>query len=142
MKTMLERFMNKISHSGECWIWTGARYTSTGYPMAVVDGKNVQAHRLAYRLFRGEFDPALHVCHTCDVPLCVNPDHLFLGTAKDNLQDCAKKGRLNSWNTKKTACPQGHPLSGENLYTTPKGYRMCRTCAKISDKRYKQRERG
>jgi len=75
-----------------CWIWTRAQ--RAGYGAVYVNGKKESAHRVAYRLYIGEIPVGLCVCHTCDNPLCVNPDHLFLGTHSDNMKDAYAKGRL------------------------------------------------
>lgn len=77
-----------ITPSG-CWEWPGRRDRKLGY--AQVGSK--KGHRLAYELFNGPIPPGLHVCHKCDNPPCMNPEHLFAGTAKDNMQDKVKKGR-------------------------------------------------
>ena len=77
----------------ECIIWTGA--TSGRYGSLTVEKKRWYAHRFAYYKAFGNIPEGMDVCHRCDNPLCVNPDHLFIGTAKDNMQDCSKKGRLN-----------------------------------------------
>lgn len=83
-----------------CWIWTGAVY-SNGYGTVFGVGppprkkkRRTQAHRFAYQLLVGEIPSELLVLHKCDVRLCVNPEHLFLGTHKDNTQDCIRKGRF------------------------------------------------
>ena len=69
------------------------------------------------------------VLHSCDVPSCVNPAHLFLGTHKDNMQDAKRKGRLNNQNCHKTHCPRGHAYFGENLYQYEgRGGRQCKQC--------------
>lgn len=66
-----------------------------GYALIRVGGrKNEGVHRVSYRLAHGEFDPSLHVLHACDTPLCVRPEHLFLGTHTDNMRDAAAKGHL------------------------------------------------
>lgn len=80
-----------------CWIWQGAktRRGDFGYGYGKLGNKVYYAHRRAYALATGTDPGELFVCHKCDVPLCCNPDHLFLGTPKDNTDDAAAKGRLN-----------------------------------------------
>lgn len=77
-----------------CWIWQAA--TAGQYGKIQFRKKTYSAHRTSYIVFRGEIEEGLWVCHTCDIPLCVNPDHLFAGTAKENAQDAMKKNRV-SW---------------------------------------------
>lgn len=74
-----------------CWLWTGFLYRN-GYGEFYLKGKQL-AHRAAYSLFCGLIPEGMFVCHTCDVRNCVNPDHLWLGTVKDNQQDMSLKGR-------------------------------------------------
>ena len=76
----------------ECWLWQGTRYAS-GYGQAQILKKRLGAHRLSWQLHYGEIPKGLWVLHKCDTPLCVNPAHLFLGTAKDNTQDMIAKDR-------------------------------------------------
>lgn len=76
-----------------CFIWLGAT-NNRGYGILTTNGENILAHRLAYEFEHGKFDQEKQVLHHCDNPPCVNPDHLFLGTASDNMQDCARKGRI------------------------------------------------
>lgn len=77
----------------ECWTWTAAR-NHWGYGNMGVGGRRTAlAHRVAWVLFRGPINNGLHVLHRCDNPPCVNPDHLFLGSDKDNHRDAMSKGR-------------------------------------------------
>lgn len=93
-KTVLERFEEKYipePNSG-CWLWIGAD-DNKGYGHIKVNGSTIKAHRLSFNLHKGEIPVGLHVLHTCDNPICVNPDHLFLGTHQDNMLDRQVKGR-------------------------------------------------
>ena len=75
-----------------CWNWTHSLNTG-GYGRVYISGKHILAHRFSYEMFNGDFDKSMFVCHKCDNPICVNPDHLFIGTAKDNNHDMMAKGR-------------------------------------------------
>lgn len=87
-------FFNKIEKTTTCWIWTGAIRGKSGYGCLKYNGKVVDAHRISYIIHFGTIPNNKLVCHTCDNRKCVNPDHLFLGTYKDNHDDCVKKGRI------------------------------------------------
>jgi hypothetical protein len=92
IETRFWRNVAKGRTDGMCWHWTAGRF-SNGYGQFRVGKKKVRAHRYAYQITRGEIPSGMFVCHTCDQPLCVNPDHLFLGTAADNAHDRDRKGR-------------------------------------------------
>lgn len=75
---------------GQCWLWTGGTYkTRGGYGQF----RGMRAHRFSYLINIGEIVNDLYVLHKCDNVLCVNPDHLFLGTPQDNMTDKKQKGR-------------------------------------------------
>lgn len=94
----VERFWSKVKkgETDECWEWTGRAFVSGGYGgFDVKRGglwKSARAHCYSYELKHGPTG-GLFVCHTCDNPKCVNPNHLFLGTHQDNMKDKVKKGR-------------------------------------------------
>jgi hypothetical protein len=76
-----------------CFLWMGFA-NSKGYGMTFFNQKHQEAHRVSWRVYRGEIPEGMCVCHKCDNPPCANPDHLFLGTMLDNVHDAINKGRL------------------------------------------------
>jgi hypothetical protein len=102
MRTVAERFWSKVDVRGldECWLWQG--WMSKGCGTFSLGGRNVVASRIAYKLAH-HVDPGnLLVCHTCDNPACVNPTHLWLGTAFQNMEDMRIKGRSRRFRGKLT----------------------------------------
>lgn len=81
-----------IGVENQCWAWTGHK-DRDGYGITWVKPKTIKAHRLIFNLIRGPIPSGMLVCHKCDNPGCVNPEHLFLGSNSENIQDSISKGR-------------------------------------------------
>lgn len=91
-KTPEQCFWEKVIKTQACWIWSGAK-NKRGYGIITIRRKAINAHRFSYTIHRGQIPDRMFVCHHCDNPSCVRPDHLFLGTSKDNTQDMMRKCR-------------------------------------------------
>lgn len=87
-----DRFLEKINKTDTCWLWLGEP-DDRGYGVISDLGQRIKAHRFSWIFHNGPIPAGLCVLHKCDNPPCVNPDHLFLGTKGDNIQDCKAKGR-------------------------------------------------
>lgn len=148
------RFWAKVDRRGpdECWPWLGS--CSRRYGTIFDNGRNRRATQVAWEIHnKAPFPSGLHACHSCDNPQCVNPYHIWPGTARQNIQDALRKGRLNlavlrsyNYNRDKTVCYKGHPLSGDNLGIRKDGRRACRACQRRltqeSLKRHPRRSRA
>jgi len=95
----IESLVNRVKRDDNgCWIWIGDRINN-GYGIVKIRikgspaRKNITAHRLSWRLFRGKIPKGMDVLHRCDVKNCVNPEHLWIGTHSDNMKDMHAKGR-------------------------------------------------
>jgi hypothetical protein len=86
------RFWSKVTKGDGCWLWTGS--TTRGYGTFSLGGGPKYAHRISYELALGAVPDGMGVLHRCDTPLCVRPEHLFVGTRGDNARDAASKGRM------------------------------------------------
>jgi len=86
------RLMNYVDKKNDCWIWIGNKDIS-GYGITNIGSKKYRAHRAFYEIFKGSLEDNMLICHSCDTPSCVNPDHLWLGTHQDNMDDMRIKGR-------------------------------------------------
>ena len=133
--TVMERFLAKINKTDTCWLWKGSK-SSKGYGSININNAFMSAHRLSFMLFKGEIKNGLWVLHKCDTPACVNPEHLFLGNAKDNAIDMTNKNRGNvifKNNHNKTHCKNGHEFTEENIYyygSKTRPHRGCKICVK------------
>lgn len=129
-----------VERDSGCVEFTGAT-NGHGYgQLADSDlGRPVKAHRVAWEIVHGPIPQGLFICHHCDNPLCVNVDHLFLGTDQDNVSDMIAKGRHH--NQRKTHCPSGHPYSGDNLRMFGE-YRTCVACRRLANQKWRAKARA
>ena len=90
----MTRFFDKIEMTDSCWLWKAGLRGKAGYGAFKLNGKIISAHRFSYEIHKGEIPNGVFVCHSCDIRKCVNPNHLFLGSPKDNWKDGFDKGRI------------------------------------------------
>lgn len=104
------RFWSKVDKAGEgCWLWQGTMLKQD-YSCFKIAGKMYKAHRVAYTHAKGDIPTGLILCHSCDNPCCVRPDHRFPGTYKDNIQDAKSKGRIAAG--ERSEATPGEPYQG------------------------------
>lgn len=134
--TTEERFWAKVdkNHITGCWVWVGHKRDGYGvFSYGGRGGVRINAHRYAYQEIIGEIPNGLVLDHLCRQRDCVNPDHLEPVTRKENV---LRGFSLSAMQSRQKNCNRGHPLSGDNLYITPRGKRQCRSCRKQSMERY------
>jgi hypothetical protein len=138
--TAKERLMAKVQEDPSgCWIWNGAKRSKRqdrpdGYGAMWFCGAMRPAHVVAYILFVDAELHGLKVLHRCDTPLCVRPEHLFLGTDSDNMLDCSAKGRHHM--SSRSTCKNGHDLSLARVVKNGRyQMRICRQCARDAYRR-------
>lgn len=116
MRTLEERFFEKVKKSSGCWHWVGCKNAGGYGCMRSTNNATALAHRISWQLARGTIPPGMDVLHTCDVPDCVNPAHLFIGDAATNMADMAMKGRHRS-KTKPSSVARGESHYAAKLTT-------------------------
>lgn len=136
------RFWAQVEKDNGCWLWTGA-VNSNGYGVfSVSTGTKVYAHRYALELVQGALRNGSFACHHCDTPRCVRPDHLFSGTASENMRDASRKGRLVNVTTianrAKVRCNKGHEFTPQNTYAD-RNRRACRACRRARQAQSRRR---
>lgn len=109
-----DKFLTKVNITSTCWIWKAAK-TKNGYGIFTVDRKNVYAHRFCWSVFNGEISKGNVICHSCDNPSCVNPEHLFISTQKGNMQDMISKNRSAKGENHRSAKHPELVLRGEEI---------------------------
>ena len=127
-KSLLERLLEKviINEDTDCWEFQGGK-NNIGYGMIRDEKKMRTTHRVSYEEHVGKIPPRMCVCHTCDNPICCNPNHLWLGTLKQNSQDMYKKGR-------------GKPFGGTGMLGKKMPRTICPYCNQsISNPAYSRR---
>lgn len=138
----MDRFWSKVNKNGAlildtpCWEWLGWLNTNR-YGYFWINGKDVSAHRYSYEIKNGPIPKGLWILHKCDNPTCMNPDHLFVGTAKDNTQDMIKKGRKADTSVLPKAKGIGHgnaKLTDEQVHQIREEYPFVKSHRKLAKK--------
>jgi len=111
-----EKFLSKfiVNDDTGCWEWKGAG--GKRYGLFWHNKKQTRAHRYSFELYKGKIPEGMHVCHKCDNPRCVNPDHLWLGTHTENMEDKMKKGRCAGERSGKNKVTEKQVLSIRKEY--------------------------
>lgn len=151
---MYKAFYSKVKEVNGCWEWQGA-VSGPGYGQTRFFGKSFAAHRVSYEIAYGAIKKGLFVCHKCDNRKCVNPNHFFLGTAKDNTLDMLSKGRHYSAGKPKYGpwplpaptrripghCVNGHPQTEETSHIDSRGFGVCKICSVNKTRKYRHKQR-
>ena len=127
----IHKFYSKVLFTDSCWMWIGHIAGNNNYGEFTYKNKRCRAHRYSFMIRFGSIPVGLNALHRCDTPLCVNPDHLFLGTQRDNIYDAINKKRIPQIFSPNEKCIKGHLIA-----VTKSGKRECPTCKKEWARQY------
>lgn len=135
----VDRFWSKVDKSGECWVWTAAKF-GNGYGLFKPDyrGKSCLAHRVAYEIVVGPIPEGLTIDHLCRNHGCVNPSHLEAVTKRENTLRGVGPAAQHA---QQTHCKHGHPFDDENTWIDSTGARHCRVCKRAACQRWFNKHR-
>lgn len=135
----MKRFFDKVEKTEDCWLWTAASRGKTGYGAFKINKKVIDVHRVSYEIHYGVIPEGLYVCHKCDNRKCVNPEHLFLGSPKDNWKDGFDKGRIKLQGGVDTEKLKKHPSIG--AYKRGCRCRDCKDLNLVSQKKWREKQK-
>lgn len=140
---LIDRFHSMYEKSNGCFLWNGNR-DKKGYGIFFMKSEAYRAHRVSYLIKNGNISKDKVICHMCDTPSCVNPEHLFEGTHSDNIKDCVNKNRHHF--SSRTHCSKGHKYTKETLRKVVRNngwnMRTCLICKKEHNIKNTERIRG
>jgi hypothetical protein len=130
-----DRFWEKVRKGPDCWVWVGAVSApgQHGRIWVAEERRKVIASRVSWTMHNGPIPDGMEVCHRCDNPPCVRPDHLFLGTHRANMRDASDKGRAGPGVV--THCRKGHVLAETAVVDRRTGRRRCVVCRREGQRR-------